>query len=171
MKTRLFPWAIFFILVIMHGVPLAFACCKVCSTSRACGNGCIAASYTCHQPPGCACNGSGGSSSQNNHSSSKPKTPKARYGVTSGALELPFNFMNFSAVTCGYANVNGLISWVPGEYLQSGKFLPLVTKIRNLTYLARFYSGSKSASYTKAKNKVKATLRKTAPICARLALP
>lgn len=32
------------------------ACCKVCTTGKACGNSCISRSYTCHQPPGCACN-------------------------------------------------------------------------------------------------------------------
>lgn len=30
-------------------------CCKICTRGKACGNGCINASYTCHQPPGCAC--------------------------------------------------------------------------------------------------------------------
>ncbi len=32
-------------------------CCKVCSTGYACGNSCISRSKTCHQPPGCACDG------------------------------------------------------------------------------------------------------------------
>ncbi|MHB0874531.1 MAG: LysM peptidoglycan-binding domain-containing protein [Anaerolineae bacterium] len=32
-------------------------CCKVCHTGKACGNSCINRNYTCHQPPGCACNG------------------------------------------------------------------------------------------------------------------
>jgi uncharacterized protein YraI len=32
-------------------------CCKICTTGQACGNSCISRSYTCHQPPGCACNG------------------------------------------------------------------------------------------------------------------
>src|SRR6266540_41818 len=32
-------------------------CCRVCTTGKACGNSCIAANLTCHQPPGCACNG------------------------------------------------------------------------------------------------------------------
>ncbi|MGD0766139.1 MAG: hypothetical protein ABR978_07515 [Dehalococcoidia bacterium] len=31
-------------------------CCKVCTSGKACGNGCISKNYTCHQPPGCACN-------------------------------------------------------------------------------------------------------------------
>lgn len=30
-------------------------CCKQCSTGQPCGNSCISRSYTCHQPPGCAC--------------------------------------------------------------------------------------------------------------------
>lgn len=30
-------------------------CCKYCTTGKACGDGCISKSYTCHQPPGCAC--------------------------------------------------------------------------------------------------------------------
>jgi hypothetical protein len=32
-------------------------CCRVCTTGKACGNSCISRSFTCHQPPGCACNG------------------------------------------------------------------------------------------------------------------
>lgn len=36
---------------------LAQGCCRVCRTGKACGNSCINRSYTCHQPPGCACNG------------------------------------------------------------------------------------------------------------------
>ena len=28
------------------------ACCKICTTGKACGNSCISRSYTCHQPPG-----------------------------------------------------------------------------------------------------------------------
>lgn len=31
-------------------------CCKVCREGKACGDSCISASLTCHQPPGCACN-------------------------------------------------------------------------------------------------------------------
>jgi len=31
-------------------------CCKVCSTGKACGDTCIAATATCHVGPGCACN-------------------------------------------------------------------------------------------------------------------
>lgn len=33
------------------------ACCKICRRGKACGNSCIARNKTCHQPPGCACNG------------------------------------------------------------------------------------------------------------------
>ena len=31
------------------------ACCRVCSQGKACGNSCINRNFTCHQPPGCAC--------------------------------------------------------------------------------------------------------------------
>jgi len=31
-------------------------CCKICTKGKACGDSCISRSYTCHQPPGCACN-------------------------------------------------------------------------------------------------------------------
>ena len=31
-------------------------CCKICNKGKACGNSCISRSYTCHKPPGCACN-------------------------------------------------------------------------------------------------------------------
>jgi len=33
------------------------ACCKVCRKGQACGNSCISRDKTCHQPPGCACQG------------------------------------------------------------------------------------------------------------------
>ncbi len=33
----------------------AGACCKICTRGKACGNSCINPSYTCQQPPGCAC--------------------------------------------------------------------------------------------------------------------
>lgn len=39
--------------------PPARRCCRVCTRGKACGNSCINRSYTCRQPPGCACNGSG----------------------------------------------------------------------------------------------------------------
>jgi hypothetical protein len=32
-------------------------CCKVCTTGKACGDSCIAASSTCNVGSGCACNG------------------------------------------------------------------------------------------------------------------
>lgn len=31
------------------------SCCKICRKGKACGNSCIRRSYTCWQPPGCAC--------------------------------------------------------------------------------------------------------------------
>jgi hypothetical protein len=31
-------------------------CCKICRKGKACGDSCISRSYTCHKPPGCACN-------------------------------------------------------------------------------------------------------------------
>jgi endonuclease YncB( thermonuclease family) len=33
----------------------AAACCKVCTTGKACGNSCISRSKTCRKPSGCAC--------------------------------------------------------------------------------------------------------------------
>ncbi len=33
------------------------ACCRVCTIGQACGDSCIPVALTCHQPPGCACNG------------------------------------------------------------------------------------------------------------------
>ena len=35
--------------------PAAAACCKVCTTGKPCGSGCISRSKTCHKAPGCAC--------------------------------------------------------------------------------------------------------------------
>lgn len=35
--------------------PQQKACCVRCSKGIPCGNSCIAANKTCHQPPGCAC--------------------------------------------------------------------------------------------------------------------
>lgn len=37
--------------------PAAKGCCRVCTNSKPCGNGCIARTSTCRQPPGCACGG------------------------------------------------------------------------------------------------------------------
>lgn len=37
--------------------PTVRVCCKICTTGKACGNSCIAKWKTCHQPPGCACDG------------------------------------------------------------------------------------------------------------------
>jgi endonuclease YncB( thermonuclease family) len=37
--------------------PPPATCCKICTTGKACGDSCINKNYTCHQPPGCACNG------------------------------------------------------------------------------------------------------------------
>jgi beta-lactamase superfamily II metal-dependent hydrolase len=31
------------------------ACCRICTTGKACGNSCISRRYQCRQPPGCAC--------------------------------------------------------------------------------------------------------------------
>jgi hypothetical protein len=36
--------------------PRAVAFCKVCRKGKACGDSCISRQYTCHKPPGCACN-------------------------------------------------------------------------------------------------------------------
>jgi beta-lactamase superfamily II metal-dependent hydrolase len=36
--------------------PTSGTCCKYCTTGKACGDGCISRSYTCHKPLGCACN-------------------------------------------------------------------------------------------------------------------
>lgn len=41
----------------MESQPQRRSCCKICTTGKACGNSCISRRYTCHQPPGCACNG------------------------------------------------------------------------------------------------------------------
>lgn len=35
--------------------PAQRSCCKYCSRGKPCGNSCISRSYTCRQPPGCAC--------------------------------------------------------------------------------------------------------------------
>jgi hypothetical protein len=37
--------------------PASSGCCRVCSAGKACGDGCIAKTATCRQPPGCACGG------------------------------------------------------------------------------------------------------------------
>jgi hypothetical protein len=36
---------------------IAQACCKVCTTGKACGDTCISRDKECHVPPGCACDG------------------------------------------------------------------------------------------------------------------
>ena len=35
----------------------SFACCKICSAGKACGDSCIARDKVCHKGKGCACNG------------------------------------------------------------------------------------------------------------------
>jgi hypothetical protein len=37
--------------------PTPMGCCRVCSKGKACGNSCISRADSCHQPPGCACDG------------------------------------------------------------------------------------------------------------------
>jgi len=37
--------------------PTPRECCRVCTTGKACGDTCIAASNNCNTPTGCACNG------------------------------------------------------------------------------------------------------------------
>jgi hypothetical protein len=34
-----------------------FACCKICTVGKACGNTCISKNDICHIGPGCACDG------------------------------------------------------------------------------------------------------------------
>lgn len=36
----------------------ASQCCKICTSSKACGDSCIRLDFNCHQPRGCACNSS-----------------------------------------------------------------------------------------------------------------
>jgi hypothetical protein len=38
--------------------PPAGSCCRICTTGKACGDGCIPANRPCYDSPGCACNGS-----------------------------------------------------------------------------------------------------------------
>ncbi len=48
------------------GYPVELApreCCKICRKGKACGDSCIARDRGGHEPPGCACNESGLSSS------------------------------------------------------------------------------------------------------------
>ncbi len=33
------------------------SCCKTCTVGKACGDSCIDKNKTCHEPPGCACDG------------------------------------------------------------------------------------------------------------------
>jgi len=39
------------------GIESSGTCCRVCSTGKACGDSCINHDLTCHQSPGCACDG------------------------------------------------------------------------------------------------------------------
>lgn len=41
--------------IIEEGEEVVDVCCKHCSKGKACGDSCISRSYTCHKPPGCAC--------------------------------------------------------------------------------------------------------------------
>jgi hypothetical protein len=33
------------------------SCCRRCGKGKACGDSCISRRFTCHKPPGCACDG------------------------------------------------------------------------------------------------------------------
>jgi len=39
------------------GIPDEATCCKICITSKACGDSCISQSFNCSKPKGCACDG------------------------------------------------------------------------------------------------------------------
>jgi hypothetical protein len=47
--------AIITVAAIPTAAPTARVCCKVCTSGKACGDSCLSADKTCHQPPGCAC--------------------------------------------------------------------------------------------------------------------
>ena len=57
--TTLLATAILTLATACHSpnVPEADACCKTCSTGKACGDTCINRKYDCTKPPGCACDG------------------------------------------------------------------------------------------------------------------
>lgn len=62
LKKTLAAFALLTVTVVGADVPAcnaayAQSCCKVCKAGKACGNSCISRDKTCHQPPGCACNG------------------------------------------------------------------------------------------------------------------
>jgi hypothetical protein len=40
-----------------HTAVVQQACCKICTTGKACGNTCISREKQCHVGPGCACDG------------------------------------------------------------------------------------------------------------------
>lgn len=53
-------------------------CCKVCTTSQACGDSCISKSFSCSKPSGCACNGGasgGGGGGKDDNKNDDKKTP------------------------------------------------------------------------------------------------
>lgn len=161
----------------------ASACCKICTTGKACGDTCISAAYTCHQPPGCACNGGAPSppnsspngkpndnSGTGNNSSNRP-TSKPKYSQTSGAIAASISLLANGDVLCGYIPSGNGLAWVPGRILNSGKFLALKTEIRNVTYLVNFHSSTKKASFEKIRKKLKNLQKTAAVICLLLGPP
>jgi len=131
------------------------ACCKVCTTGKACGNSCISASYTCHQPPGCACN----SGSRQERPRPTP-TPAPRYSRTSGARPASLTAQGIGS-ECAY--IDG--AWKVGRILKNGNFLPLRTEIRNVTYLKGYDRGSQKVSYTILEKQLKQALKKKSQAC------
>lgn len=64
LKNRVAPFSVIVCLLLAGAAPLTVACsdatgacCKTCTTGKACGDSCIATNLTCNVGPGCACNG------------------------------------------------------------------------------------------------------------------
>lgn len=83
---------------------------------------------------------------------------------------MPVNVMDTQDGLCAYVvNKKGEANWVPGRIIKNGNYLLLTVEIRNVKYLIRFYTGSKSESFERLLKKLKRRKRKATVVCESIA--
>lgn len=163
MKSSPLLLFIFSLCLLCLNAELAAACCKVCTTGKACGNSCISRSYTCHKAPGCACN------RESPRPTPTPAPRKPKLTQTSNSIYPPIALRTQNSVICAY--VASAHRWQPGRFLTNGKFLPLATEISNVTYLANYFRGSQAESWSRLAKKLKRQLSAQRTICSAMSAP
>ncbi len=133
------------------------ACCKICATSKPCGDSCISKSFNCSKPQGCACSssgsssggsstsggsGSGSSSGTGSNSSSgsssgvavkRASCPKYIARVDTGNFSIRKNYKCFNKAT--QAENKGYVL-EPAAEAESGVFLRKAGKVRCPKFIA-----------------------------------